>query len=267
MTIKAAKITGTPFILILLLIVAPAHSHEFWLETSNYQPKIGEELPITLHLGEFFNGVSLPYLQDEFVLFQTHTGNTTTSLKGLNGDLPAARFAIFRPGLTLVTYRSAPSDIKFKEWEVFESYLQSQGLEHIIQNHVRSGKPIKDITELYERNAKLLIGVGAAGQDRKTGLPLEIVAERNPNNLDRGSALSVRLFYNGKPLAGSQITVFAKAKPTHPLKVRTDATGRAKIQLPHSGAWLLSSVHMVAPSAEQNIHWYSYWASLVFFRP
>ncbi len=267
MSIKTAKITGTPFILILLLLAAPANSHEFWLETSNYQPKISEKLAISLHLGEFFNGVSLPYLQDQFVLFQTHTGNTTTSVKGLNGDLPATTFAVSRPDLTLVTYRSTPSDIKFEEWEKFESYLQNQGLEHIAQNHMRSGKPIKDITELYERNAKLLIGVGATGQDRKIGLPLEIVAESNPSNLGRASSLSVRLFYNGKPLAGSQITAFAKAKPTHSRKVRTDATGRVKIQLPHSGAWLLSSVHMVAPSAAQNAHWYSYWASLVFFRP
>ena len=70
MNIQAAKITGTPFILILLLIATPVQSHEFWLETSNYQPKIAEKLPITLHLGEFFNGVSIPYLRDEFVLFR-----------------------------------------------------------------------------------------------------------------------------------------------------------------------------------------------------
>mgnify|MGYP001223480119 CR=1 FL=1 len=267
MSIKAAKITGTPFILILLLIATPVQSHEFWLETSNYQPKIAEKLPITLHLGEFFNGVSLPYLRDEFVLFQTYTGNTIKSVNGLDGDLPATTLTVSQPELTLVTYRSTPSSIKFEEWDKFESYLQNQGLEHVIQSHTISGKPTKNITELYERNAKLLIGVGAVGRDRKTGLPLEIVVEGYSPVLGRGSAISVRLFYNGKPLAGSQITAFAKAKPNHPLNVRTDATGRAKIQLPHSGAWLLNSVHMVAPSVAQNVHWYSYWASLVFFRP
>mgnify|MGYP001399575891 CR=1 FL=1 len=267
MSIKAAKITGTLFILMLLLIATPAQSHEFWLETSNYQPKIGEKLQINLHLGEFFKGVSLPYLQDEFALFQSHTEKRTKPVRGLNGDLPAATLTVSRPGLTLVTYRSTPSEIKFEEWDKFETYLKNQGLERVIQSHMTSGKPTKDITELYERNAKLLIGVGAVGRDRKTGLPLEIVVEGYSPVLGRGSAISVRLFYNGKPLAGSQITAFAKAKPNHPLNVRTDATGRAKIQLPHSGAWLLNSVHMVAPSVAQNVHWYSYWASLVFFRP
>ena len=266
MNVQAAKITRTPFILVLLLVATPLQSHEFWLETSNYQPKIAEKLPITLHLGEFFNGVSLPYLRDEFVLFQTYTGNTIKSVNGLDGDLPAATLAVSQPELTLVTYRSTPSRIKFEEWEKFESYLENQGLEHVIQSHAISGKPTKNITELYERNAKLLIGAGFVGRDRKTGLPLEIVAESNPSTLNRGSTLSVRLFFRGKPLVGSQITAFAKAEPTRPLKTRTDSTGRAKIQLPHAGAWLLSSVHMVALPATQNADWYSYWASLVFFR-
>ena len=105
MNIQAAKITATPFMLILLLIATPVQSHEFWLETSNYRPKIAEKLPITLHLGEFFNGVSLPYLQDEFVLFQTYTGNTIKSVNGLDGDLPAATLSVSQPELTLVTYR------------------------------------------------------------------------------------------------------------------------------------------------------------------
>ena len=267
MYLKASKITGTPFILILLLAATPLQSHEFWLETSNYQPKIAEKLPITLHLGEYFNGVTLPYLRDEIVRFQTLTGNSITSVNGLDGDLPATTLTISRVGLTLVTYRSTPSDIKFEGWDKFESYLQNQGLKRVIQSYTTSGKPTTNITERYERNAKLLIGVGAVGQDRKTGLPLELVAESNPTNLNRGSTLSVRLLFKGKPLAGSQITAFAKAIPTSPLKVRTDARGRAKIQLPHNGAWLLSSVHMVAPPAAQNVDWYSYWASMVFFRP
>ena len=194
MNIQAAKITATPFILILLLIATPVQSHEFWLETSHYQPKIAQKLPITIHLGEFFNGVTLPYLRDEFVLFQTHTDNSITPVNGLNGDLPATTVAVSRPGLTMVTYRSTPSDIKFGEWNKFERYLKNQGLERIIQDHLRMGKPTRGITELYERNAKLLIGAGVVGRDRKTGLPLEIVAESNPSTLKHGSTLSVRLF-------------------------------------------------------------------------
>lgn len=252
----------------VVLLAWPAVAHEFWLETTDYSPPARATAPVTIHVGQFFKGSSFPYLDDEFVRFSLHAKGRAQEIKGLNGDLPAAKIALSEPGLAIVVYHSKPLDLTFKEWEKFDAYIQEQGIRGILPRHDSGEKPRTGIKELYERDAKLLIGAGAAeGQDQLTGLPLELVAERNPYRLGPDEALPVRLYFRGTPLADVQVTAFSKSDPKQPKKFRTDSSGRATVPLPHAGPWLLNAVHMIDPPKGQDAHWYSYWASLVFSRP
>jgi uncharacterized GH25 family protein len=253
----------------ILCWALPASAHELWLETSDYYSPVTAAVPVSVHVGEYFKGNSFPYLGDEIVRFAVHAGGTSADITGLNGDLPAATVTLPAPGLAAVTYHSHPFDLVFKEWEKFDAYIKQQGIRGVLSRHTNGNKARNGIKELYERDAKLLINVGGGGegQDRLTGLPLELVAERNPYQLKTGDPLPVRLYFQGTPLADIQITALTKADPKRPQKIRTDSSGRASIPLPHTGPWLLSAVHMVEPQKDQNAHWYSYWASLVFSRP
>jgi hypothetical protein len=49
--------------------------------------------------------------------------------------------------------------------------------------------------------------------------------------------------------------------------VRTDAEGRAQLNLAKSGPWLLNAVHLFEPPPGMKAHWTSYWASITFSRP
>jgi uncharacterized GH25 family protein len=253
----------------ILCLALPASAHEFWLETTDYHPPVTAAVPISIHVGQFFKGNSFPYLGDEFVRFAVHAGGKTADIKGMNGDMPAANIALLTPGLAAVTYHSHPFDLTFKEWKKFEAYIHQEGLSGVLARHAKGDKPRTEIKELYERDAKLLIdaGGGGKGQDGLTGLPLELVAEHNPYRLKAGNPLPVRLYFRGTPLPDVQITAFSRADPKHPKKYRTDSSGRAEVPLPLPGPWLLNAVHMVEPAKDQDAHWYSYWASLVFFRP
>jgi uncharacterized GH25 family protein len=255
-------------VLAALILAAPATAHEFWLEPGKYAPKAGENVPVTLRVGQFFNGATFPYLSDNFVKFSAFHGGKSQPVKGLDGDDPAATLAFPQSGLAVMTFHSIWLELVFEEWTKFETYLKKEGLSHIVARHRAAGKRETNVKEFYARAAKLLIDVGGTGKgaDRLTGMPLELVAERNPYGLAKGGALPVRLYYQGKPLADVQITAIAKAEGDKRNTYRTDKDGRALIALPLSGAWLLNAVHMMDGVPGEGAEWQSLWASMIFER-
>ena len=55
------------------------------------------------------------------------------------------------------------------------------------------------------------IGGTGQGEDSSTGMPLELVAERNPYSLGPGKAFPVRLLQDGAPVAGYLVRVLPKS--------------------------------------------------------
>jgi len=230
-------------------------------------PSAGQDVAISLRVGMDFKGNSFPFVREHFRRFAVIDRNGERSVKGIDGDDPALKTKFSRSGLAIFAYHSTPSTTTFDDWAEFEAYLQVEGLEWIKPVHVKFGKPTTGIKESYSRCAKLLLNVGAGpGQDRFTGMPLELVAERNPNEVSEGESLPVRLYYNGKPINDVQITAFSKGEPGNKQKVRTDEHGRAQIMLNSEGPWLLNAVHMIEPPRGDPAHWTSLWASMTLAR-
>jgi uncharacterized GH25 family protein len=256
---------------IAVVVAGSCHSagaHEFWLEPTQFTPGIGESVPITIFIGQNFKGDSFPYVGAEIKRFVMTDARGEKPVKGVDGDDPAVTIKPSVFGLVSLSHYSTRETVVFDDFPEFEKYLRMEGLNHIGPRHREQNKPMVKIREFYSRCAKLLLGVGdAAGEDRWTGMPLELVAERNPYKLAPGEELPVRLLHNGKPIAGIQITAFSRADPETKVKVRTDAQGRARIVLAQSGPWLLNAVHMIEPSPRDNAHWASLWASMTFSRP
>ena len=263
------RISRLLFLAALFSIASPAAAHEFWLEPSNYAPDRGEKVAIDIRVGQFFKGPTYPYFGDSFVNFSVIDGNRILPVESLDGDEPAAKLSLRNRGLAVVTQHTTPLDLTFEKWDKFVSYLKMEGLGHIVARHRKAGKPSTGIKEAYARATKLLLNVGGqgGGNDELTGMPLELVAERNPYALKPGEKLPVRLYYLGKPIAGVQITAIAKSDPETRHNQRTDAQGRVVFALPSAGPRLLNAVHMIEPKPGQDAHWFSYWASMVFARP
>lgn len=225
-------------------------------------------MSISIRIGENFNGDSFPYVREEIKRFVVFTARGEQLVKGVSGDDPAVTMKFAEPGLMVFAHHSTSESLIFETWEKFESYLQFEGLQHIGPLHEKQGKPKIGIKENYARCAKLLMSVdGGGGKDRLIGMPLELVAERDPYALGAEQSLPVRLFYKGKPLADVQISAVSKAHPDKRNVIRTDEEGRASIALPDSGAWLLNAVHMIEPKRGAGVQWESLWASMTFSRP
>lgn len=122
--------------------------------------------------------------------------------------------------------------------------------------------------ELYVRCANCLLLSGAIAPDqgnRRLGLPLELVAERNPYAGRAGESLPLRLTYEGRPLASALVVALNSLRPFEKRAARTDSSGRVQLRLVPGGLWLVKAVHMMAaPANADDAQWLSYWASLTF---
>ncbi len=263
---KAATSTAVALAMVLIM-AAPAKTHEFWMEPETYRADIGQNVPLRHFIGQKFKGESYPFVPDWFKSFALTEQSGRSDIKGIMGNDPAAVLNFEQPGLKILTFHGTPDKLTFKSFKKFKTYLVFEGLEKILEKYEKTLSQQSDFREEYVRCAKTLIqvGDGAGGLDQATGMPLELIAAQNPFALTKGENLSVQLLKNGKPLEGALIRILTKMDPENIKPVRTDKEGRALIPLVHSGPYLLNAVTMTnkgLPSKDET--WHSLWASLSF---
>lgn len=245
----------------------PALAHEFWIEPERFRPAAGQPLDVRLRVGQQFRGDTMIYLPQAFERFVTVSARGPQPVKGVAGDDPAARLQPSEPGPLWIAYQSTRYPLEFTAGE-FEPYLEKEGLDAVRALRVQRGTLGKPTREVYSRCAKSLLAVGKHSEgmtvDRPLGLRLELVPLANPYALRPGAALDLQLLYEGRPLPGALVAVFAKSRPNQRITQRTDAQGRARISLPRADVWLVSAVHMIPAPPDANAEWESFWASLTF---
>lgn len=264
-----------PALTALVLIgvgAGPSAAHEFWIDPVDFTPKAGATVPIVHRIGLNFAGDTYPFVRKLSRRFSIVDAQGERPIKTIDGDDPAAEVKFSKPGLAIVVYQRVAEPTVFATFDKFEENLKFEGLEWVIDAHRQAGKRMIDIRELYARCAKALVSVGggdgpAGINDRAVGLPLEIIAEQNPYKLKPGDPLPVRVLHNGKPIAGLLVKSFSRDDKESPRQARTDAEGRALMQVPVAGEVMISAVHMAQPGPKEQVEWSSLWASLTFKRP
>jgi hypothetical protein len=188
-------------------------------------------------------------------------------LVGRLGD-PAGYVRLDQVGFLIVGYRSNPARVDL-EAEKFTSYLREEGLESIIEERDERGEALAVGRESYSRCAKALLTVGpgpSEGFDRRLGFNLEIVPEVDPTHLTHqtGAAgfepLPVRVFRREQGAAGILVGARNLDDPKITLHVRADEDGRARLDLPCAGRWLIKAVAMERAPEGSDHDWSSLWA-------
>ena len=263
-----------PVLWVLLAVLAkPVLAHEYWIEAEKFHPASPDELTADLRVGSDLSGEAFPWLKQSFtaVQFWPPEGDAVP-LTGRMGDLPALRLAPEDDGLHRVSVETTPSFVIYDKPETFPHYLDYEGLTGVLEAHRARGLPDTGFGERYVRNARALVQVGEVieGQgDAPTGMPFELVAEGNPFT-DGLKDLQVRLFWQGEPVADTQVALFYAA-PDAPRPdgvertlYRTDTEGRVTVPLLGPGLHLLSAVRIEPVDDSAAAVWQSWWASLTF---
>lgn len=264
---------GKPLLALMLLLgIAPAVAHEYWIEPYSYRIAAGERLQANLKVGQHFSGDAQLYLPANIQQLRITMGEQANDVKARIGDLPALDQVIAQPGLAVISLVSNIFTLEYKESGVFERFLAYDGLEPILAQHLQRGLPLTGFKEGYQRHAKSLVQVGnGAGEDRLLGLAFEWLLETNPYRTT-DNRLQARLYWHGAPLTDTQARLFVRrAGELQEMVLRTDEQGRVSFSLEPGSEVMLNAVQMRQPSAQfpapEGASWISYWASITFFLP
>jgi uncharacterized GH25 family protein len=249
-----------------------AQSHEFWIEPMPYSVGSTDSVNAGLRNGQFFEGVTIPYIPAITERFEVVTGDAVLPVEGRLGDRPALNNMPVPEGLAIVVYESTDSTLTYDEWQQFADFVRHKDLAGTIEAHSARGLPDTGFDERYRRYSKALIGVGnALGADRVIGLRIEIVAGANPYTDDTSGGLPLQVYLDGQPRPDAQIELFERA-PDGTVAIetyRTDAEGRATVPVKPGHAYLADSVAIRAlePAQQGDPVWHTDWAALTFAVP
>jgi uncharacterized GH25 family protein len=260
--------------------VAPISAHDFWIAPSAYRPKVGSLVGLRLLVGQSLLGDPVPREPSAIERFVVASVASVASVSGTVNDAsekpvpgrdggdPAGVFRVDAPGLLVVGYQSVPRLVELTA-DKFDQYLGEEGLDAV--RSLMASKPMKSTArELFARCAKavLLSGPPSAGEgDRALGLPLELIAERNPYTTPRSEAFPFVLRYQGAARPGALVIALSARNPSLKLSARTDRDGRVTFTFPESGPWLVKTVHLIPARSGAGADWESFWASSTFELP
>jgi uncharacterized GH25 family protein len=251
------------------LVAGGAAAHDFWLQPQAFRVTRGAQVPVAVLVGDG------PDKQRSAIPARRVVRLGVVGPDGAEQDLKAAFQAgqdtsarLGAAGAHVVVLATDNGARNVLPGDRFEAYLREEGLTPAID--ARAGRREAEGSEAYGRRAKALVQVGAGGPQgaatRALGLTLEIVPEVSPYATPAPAALPVRVFYEGRPLAGASVKLADLGRDAVVATQVTDADGRARFAMPGAGAWRLAVVWTKPLAATAETNFETVFSSLTFGR-
>lgn len=257
---------------LVFLAATSLEAHDFFFRTNTFFGAPGSTMLIRALNGTFSkseNSITRDRLRDLSVVSPAGRAHPDTALWSVAGDTSVLTLRTGAAGTYVVGASLLPREITLKAAD-FNTYLADDGIPDVLAARRKNGELGKDATERYSKHIKALLQVGATRTgDYSTvlGYPAELVPLDNPYTLKPGSMLRVRAMVDGKPV-GSQLVVVGGRKRNGDRqvekRVRTDASGVARVRLPASGQWYVKFISMTPFQGAEKIDYESKWATLTF---
>lgn len=254
-------------LLILATMSQLVSAHEYWLEPDRFTADIDEQINIDIRIGQMFNGRAYPYIATQSENFFWKSAEGLASNSATTGDKPAASRILDQPGYLMLGYESNDFDITFKTEKKFFDYLDTEGLEWVIDRYKSDNLDGAGATETYYRHAKTLIGSPDATEEdwiyEPMGLRIEIVPEPGFTQCDQNTFFTVLV--DAKPIESLLVRRFQKDSNVVK-EARTDQQGRVRFG-PGEGPYLLNTVSMVSGAQSERamgLDWVSEWGSFTY---
>jgi uncharacterized GH25 family protein len=169
---------------------------------------------------------------------------------------------------------TSPKIYEFTTLQSFADKINHEGYLHLVEARKKSGDEAMPIRYKYSKYVKALFQVGDKPSDdfkQALGYPTELIPTTNPYSLKAGDELSVKLLFDGNPVAGETVyTSYGDLNDNTPndtpaaaFKLRTDSNGLVKVKLTNAGHWYFRTINIVK-STEQDTDYISISASITF---
>lgn len=254
-------------VLILTTFSQLVSAHEFWLEPTQYVAPIGSTVGVDIRVGQMYQGRAYPYIEKQTNTFFWQDAEGQHEPGSITGDKPAAKLKIEKPGYSMLAYESDAFNIRFTDEELLLNYLNTEGLEWVVDWYRDNNKDLSEVTETYYRHAKALVaGEGATDApwlSEPLGLRIEIVPKSGFTRC--GSDAFFQVLIDGEPKESLLVRRFEKGV-TRVDEARTDAQGWVRFE-PAPGPFLINTVHIDAGADNARAldrDWVSDWSSLTY---
>ncbi len=244
--------------------------HEFWIQPQRFRYKTGQIVRLKFHVGENFNGENWNGNRSTMQQIRLHFNGYDDDIRNLlsdstHGDSLTVQF--FDEGTVTVTCLTENRRIEL-EPQKFLDYLKEDGLYETIAYREEHGEKDSSGRELYQRNVKSIIQIGAqtdSGYNCETGLPVDIIPLSHPYQIKKTQQWRAKVLFEGKPLANQTIKVWNKMNGSTEMKnLLTDEKGIVELEVKPVGQWMLSTVKMIRLENDSTANWQSYWGSLTW---
>ncbi len=260
-------------LLVVVSLTSSAPAHDFWFDPESFSPAAGRPVALRLLVGDDLQiETDRAFEKKPIVRFQSLNAAGTRDLvaTGVEGKSPFAKLTFDKSGAHWVALERERRTIRL-EAEKFNNYLSEEGLEAVLEQRRLAKEDKKPGRERYARYLKCLLNCEGKSDDtwKKTlGHRLEIVPLTDPAASKVGTALKVRIDFEGKPLVG--VTLFALHREAGKVlkeKLTTGKEGTVEVKVTHAGAWLVRMVHMRRCADTDEADWESFWTALSFAVP
>lgn len=230
---KKTWISLTLALAMVLVLPIGSQAHMFWLLTDKNAPKVNESVQVEIGFGHKFPKDEEIKAERLGSVKAVGPNGKEVTLKKLSTNTYA--LTPLASGVHVISAQLAPGFVT----------RTPQGM----KMQTKKGVPDANFCFRFDMAGKTLVNVGdqKQGFDRSAQSTLEIMPLLNPNTLKVGETLPVKVTFQGKPLAGTEIkfTHDGWSDPDKPFATlgKTDAQGEIQVKLDKPGRWLLIASH------------------------
>ncbi len=269
---------------VFLLVAGALEAHDLFLRLDSFFVKPESQVVIRVLNGTFSkseNAIARDRLRDISLVGPSGWSHVDTTAWEATGDTSRLNVRIGATGTYLVGASTLPREITLEARD-FNAYLADDGIPDVLAARRRDGELGKKATERYSKHVKALLQAGetrSGSFDAVLGYPAELVPLNNPYLPRSGGWLRVRALVDGRPVANQLVVAGGRPPRGGRLaerRVRTDASGVARIRITDKGQWYVKFINMEQFRGNRDSHppgtppgspppdYESKWATLTF---
>lgn len=240
--------------LLCLWAVSFSEAQELWLRPDQYFYEPSQTAKVELLGGVDFIGDARPAKKDDVVSLSVVYAGKSTDIAGsfVSGDQPHFMSRVFGAGIYQFLMELKPG-LTWMETSRFNEFIKQYDLEDIALR--LDGK---DSVRLSLRQfLKAYVRVGKdfdRSQEKPTGLPLEIIPDKNPLVLEKGEKITFTILKDGKPAFGTRVRIWNRwNRRTTIQQIYAQQDGTVSTTISSPGDWMVS-VAEVKPPGEGQAH-------------